>query len=59
MVWHSINDNEFMLVVLDNSCHVFVQLIFPGRLDNAMSIFNGKNKLDMYLSIGSNLIRWD
>jgi len=41
-----------MVVILDNSCHVLMQPLFPFSVDKCFSVLNSGNYLDVYLGKG-------
>jgi len=47
MVGHSIDCQQFLIFVLNDTCGVFVQLIFPIWKDKTFSSFYSKNKMNM------------
>ena len=51
MIRHAINGKHFVFVFLDNASDVFVKLIFPFIFNLAYPVLNGKNRLDVNLSI--------
>ncbi len=52
MIWHAVDLQEFMSLVLYNSRHVLVQFIFPFILYEPFSVVHGKYNVDMDLGIG-------
>jgi len=51
MIWHAVYLDHFMIIVLENTCHVLMQSLFPLGLYKRSSVFYSKYKLDMKLCI--------
>lgn len=47
MIWHAVNGNHFMFVVLNYGRYVFIQFFLPGVLYEIISAFNGKYQLNI------------
>ena len=52
MIWNSIYSDHFVLMIFYNSCYVFEQFFFPGRLYQANPVLDRKHKLYVKLGIG-------
>ena len=52
MVGHTVYCNQLVLIRLNNACDVFVQLIFPFRLNEGNPVLNCKYELQIDLRIG-------
>ena len=51
VVWHGVDDDEFVLMVLNNSGDVFVEVFFPMLFNQCRAELRGENYLEMDLGI--------
>ena len=49
MIWHAINSNHFMTVILNYARNVLMQTLLPIGVYNRLPELHCKNTLDMYL----------
>lgn len=52
MVRHSVDLQNFVAVILNQSCDVLIQLVFPVIVDDGYPVLNRKNSLNMNLCVG-------
>jgi hypothetical protein len=52
VVRHTIYLKHLVLVLLKNTCNVFMQRFFPGSLNAGSPEFHGKNELNVQLRKG-------
>ena len=52
MVRHTVNSKNFMSMITNNTCGVFIQFTFPLFANDTLSVLNWKDGLNMYLCIG-------
>lgn len=52
MVRHTINSDQFMVMIMDDACYIVVEIIFPDGRNDSSAVFDGKNELEMNLGIG-------
>ena len=51
MIWHRINCDHFMSIVLHDSRYVFVQCFLPNAINHGFTVFNCGYTLNVYLGI--------
>jgi len=52
MIWHAVYCNHFVTMILNDSGNVFVQFLFPWRLNKRSAEFHRQYALNMDLGIG-------
>jgi hypothetical protein len=51
MIGHAIDAKEPVSLLFNNSTHVFIEVRFPGFPDQRAPVLNGKNKMNIKLSV--------
>ncbi|WP_240049407.1 hypothetical protein [Mucilaginibacter psychrotolerans] len=49
MIWHAVDSDNFVPVVLNDTGYVFVKMFFPYRRNDRLPVFYSKHALDVYL----------
>jgi hypothetical protein len=52
MVWHPIDVQNFVSMILNDTSYILIQFIFPTFSDLALPVLDGENNLNVYLGIG-------
>ena len=51
MIRHAVYGQYFMTLALDDAGYVFVQFMLPFPVDQRLSVFHGKNQMEMDFSV--------
>ena len=58
IIGHSVDNEQFVFVSVNDSSHLAIQVVLPGRGNDRHSMFNGKDQMQMNLSVGVGHVSW-